>query len=440
MNGEKVAVPSSSCRRNAATLAISRARVTGGSRANIRGSMTGGVHDTGPACRTRRALLRVRRPPQHRIQRTACARTHPHPSALHVHPFAAQALALLQIAGKTLGERHGPVGTQHPVPGQVRIGVPRQHPRGEPGTPGQPGKAGHLAVAGHLAGRNRPHHREDASGRVVGRLAHGASIALREPATARSRSRHPPALAWRRQAGTEKAALRRPSREPCCEAVTQAQPIERMPRRNSHARPPEAGMVRIQAQMMRSITPIFSARGFLAKPTPMIAVEMLWVVDTGMPKCAARVSTVAELVSAAKPWIGCSLTILWPRVLMIRQPPEAVPAAITMAQVITIHIAIWVPSPSPGCRTASHAGRSSRVPAASAPNRVRAMMPMVFWASLWPWAKPMYAADSICALPKKAFTQRGRARRRSTPPARDMPAISAHSSSIITTPSTKPVI
>ena len=50
----------------------------------------------------------------------------------------------------------------------------------------------------------------------------------------------------------------------------------------------------IQAQTMRSITPIFSARGFLAKPTPMIAVEMLWVVDTGMPKCAARVSTVAE--------------------------------------------------------------------------------------------------------------------------------------------------
>src|SRR5690606_26654291 len=125
-------------------------------------------------------------------------------------------------------------------------------------------------------------------------------------------------------------------------AGPQAQPIDFMPRRNSQARPPAAGMVMIQAQTMRSITPIFSARGFLAKPTPMIAVEMLWVVDTGMPKCAARVSTVAELVSAAKPWIGCSLTILWPRVLMMRQPPEAVPAAITRAQVSTIHVAMWV--------------------------------------------------------------------------------------------------
>jgi len=69
--------------------------------------------------------------------------------------------------------------------------------------------------------------------------------------------------------------------------------------------PPAAGMVRIQAQMMRSITEIFSARGFLAKPTPMMAVEMLCVVDTGMPKWAATVRMVAELVSAAKPLIGC---------------------------------------------------------------------------------------------------------------------------------------
>ena len=43
--------------------------------------------------------------------------------------------------------------------------------------------------------------------------------------------------------------------------------------------------------MILSTTPSLSARGFLAKPTPMIAVEMLWVVDTGMPKCAAIVST-----------------------------------------------------------------------------------------------------------------------------------------------------
>src|SRR3546814_748723 len=101
--------------------------------------------------------------------------------------------------------------------------------------------------------------------------------------------------------------------------------------------PPAAGMARIQAQMILSITVNFSARGFLAKPTPMIAVEMLWVVDTGMPKCAAVTRIVAEADSAAKPSIGCSLTILWPSVLMIRQPPAAVPAAITSAQVVMIH-------------------------------------------------------------------------------------------------------
>ena len=153
--------------------------------------------------------------------------------------------------------------------------------------------------------------------------------------------------------------------------------------------PPAAGIVSTQAQRMRSITLNFSARGFLAKPTPMMAVEMLWVVDTGMPKCAATVRMVAELVSAAKPLIGCSFTILWPRVLMIFQPPIAVPSAITMAQVMTIQVAMSCSPAAPGCRNASQPGRSSSAPLASAPNSVSAMMPMVFCASLWPWAYPM---------------------------------------------------
>ena len=42
--------------------------------------------------------------------------------------------------------------------------------------------------------------------------------------------------------------------------------------------------------------------------------------------------TAAELASAAKPLIGCSFTILCPSVLMIRQPPAAVPAAMVIAQ------------------------------------------------------------------------------------------------------------
>ena len=43
-------------------------------------------------------------------------------------------------------------------------------------------------------------------------------------------------------------------------------------------------------------------------------------------------STVAEVVSAAKPLIGCSRETLRPRVLMMRRPPVAVPAAIVTAQ------------------------------------------------------------------------------------------------------------
>ena len=51
----------------------------------------------------------------------------------------------------------------------------------------------------------------------------------------------------------------------------------------------------------------------------------------GMPKLCATSRIVADAVSAAKPLIGCSFTILWPSVLMMRQPPTAVPAAITSA-------------------------------------------------------------------------------------------------------------
>ena len=42
------------------------------------------------------------------------------------------------------------------------------------------------------------------------------------------------------------------------------------------------------------------------------------------------------MASAAKPLIGSTFTIFWPMVLMIFQPPAAVPAAITHAQVWTV--------------------------------------------------------------------------------------------------------
>src|SRR5690606_12571246 len=116
--------------------------------------------------------------------------------------------------------------------------------------------------------------------------------------------------------------------------------------------PPAIGMVRIHAHTILFTTPHLMALKRLAVPTPMIAEEMLWVVETGMPSAEAPRITEAALVSAAKPWIGCSLTSLWPRVLMMRQPPAAVPAAITRAHVILIQRSMppSFSASSEGCR------------------------------------------------------------------------------------------
>src|SRR5206468_4316991 len=107
-------------------------------------------------------------------------------------------------------------------------------------------------------------------------------------------------------------------------------------------------MVKIQAQTMRSTTLHLMALNRFAEPTPMIEAEMLCVVETGMPNSEATKMTEAELASAANPLMGCSLTILWPSVLMMRQPPTAVPAAITRAQVTLIQSAIPMDLPGAG--------------------------------------------------------------------------------------------
>ena len=73
---------------------------------------------------------------------------------------------------------------------------------------------------------------------------------------------------------------------------------------------------------------------------------------------------VAAVVSAAKPWTGSSLTTRWPIVLMIRQPPTAVPSDIAVAATHD--------DPERDRRT------SGMTPAV---NRARVMMPIVFWAS-----------------------------------------------------------
>ena len=108
----------------------------------------------------------------------------------------------------------------------------------------------------------------------------------------------------------------------------------------------------------------------------MIALEMTWVVETGMPKWAVVNRIEAAVVSAAKPWTGSSLATRWPIVRMIRQPPTAVPAdsavaETTMTQVGTVTLGIT-----------------------PAENRARVMMPIVFCASFEPWAKAMNAAEN----------------------------------------------
>ena len=82
---------------------------------------------------------------------------------------------------------------------------------------------------------------------------------------------------------------------------------------------------------MLPATPQRTAENRSLEPTPMIADEITCVVETGMPKCEAPRMIVAAVVSAAKPWTGSSLTTRWPIVLMIRQPPAAVPSEIADA-------------------------------------------------------------------------------------------------------------
>ena len=99
----------------------------------------------------------------------------------------------------------------------------------------------------------------------------------------------------------------------------------------------EQGIVRIQAVTMLRATPQRTALRRSLVPTPMIALEMTWVVETGIPKCDAPRMIVAAVVSAAKPWTGSSFTTRWPIVFMIRQPPAAVPRDMAVAAMRITH-------------------------------------------------------------------------------------------------------
>src|SRR5512143_1727518 len=92
------------------------------------------------------------------------------------------------------------------------------------------------------------------------------------------------------------------------------------------------GIVRIQAQTIRPATPQRTAENFRTDPVPTMAPVIVWVVDTGMPRCVARNKDAAPLVSAQKPPVGASLVMRIPIVRTIRHPPLMVPRPIAAWQ------------------------------------------------------------------------------------------------------------
>src|SRR5690606_31861407 len=92
-----------------------------------------------------------------------------------------------------------------------------------------------------------------------------------------------------------------------------------------------------QAITIRPATPHFTAAKRLALPTPRIEDVMTCVELTGKWRNVAEIITSAEPISAANPLIGSILKILVPIVLIIFQPPTAVPSAIASAADILTH-------------------------------------------------------------------------------------------------------
>src|ERR1035437_7522847 len=93
---------------------------------------------------------------------------------------------------------------------------------------------------------------------------------------------------------------------------------------------------------------------------------------------------------------------------MIRQPPAAVPAAMTSAQETLIHRGmIWFLPPSAVAINCIHDGACWKMPCLVEATSARQMTPMVFCASLLPCAQPMYPADTNCSLPNTPLTLRG---------------------------------
>ena len=107
----------------------------------------------------------------------------------------------------------------------------------------------------------------------------------------------------------------------------------------------------------------------------MIALEITWVVETGMPKWAVVRMMVAAVVSAAKPWTGSSFDYTVTH--RVHDPPAADGRAQRHSR----------------RRDDDHPGGTSKVGDAPAANSASVMMPIVFWASFEPCEKAMNPAE-----------------------------------------------
>ena len=138
-----------------------------------------------------------------------------------------------------------------------------------------------------------------------------------------------------------------------------------------------------------------------AAPTPMMAVVLVWVVETGRPPkvATARLTQVDRL--AAKPWNASIFTMSTPTLLMMRSPPAAVPKPMDRAQ-----------------NTMSHTGSTMLAPVMPMPTAMviaKRKMDMNFWPSWAPCIKATPAPAKICAQRKKRLAL-GRLRLRQKKP------------------------
>ena len=138
---------------------------------------------------------------------------------------------------------------------------------------------------------------------------------------------------------------------------------------------PAEGSVMAQAATMR---PAMFHRTAAPRPTPEPRIEPVatWVVDSANPRPLEDRMTAAELLSAAMPCAGEISIRPLPRVRMMRQPPSQVPRAMAQAAL-----------------SFTQNGMASVSVQAPAAIRARVMTPIVFWASLVPWARDTSEAD-----------------------------------------------